>query len=187
MTEYAFDKSLKDVLAALDNLPAKIEANIARGALRAAAKPLLDAAKENVPIKSGALRDSIRISSSVDRKAGEIRTAVKVGGKTKKGDAYYAHMVEFGTGPFYEGSGRTIGKPYIIRGKNDDGTEAKASAKRRALKFGSTLVAQVTHPGIRASGFMRRAFDSSGDAVVAAYADYMRKRIPKELAKHGRG
>lgn len=185
MSEYVFDDSLKLVLAELDKLPAKIEQRIVRGALRAAAKPMLESARANVPVRSGALRDSIRLSAGVDRKAGEVRVSVKAGGKTKKGDPYYAHMVEFGTASFYRGPGKTIGKPYIIRAKGEDGTEAKASTKRRALKFGQTMVGQVTHPGIRPSGFMRRAFDANGQKVVDAYAEYMRKRIPVELGKHG--
>ncbi len=187
MSEFVFDDSLKLVLAELDKLPAKIEQRVVRGALRAAAKPMLEAARTNVPIKSGALRDSIRLSSSVDRRAGEIVVQVKAGGKTKRGDPYYAHMIEFGTASFYRGAGRTVGKPYIIRGKNADGSEAKTSKKRGALKIGNTLVSQVMHPGIRPSGFMRRAFDTSGQAVIDAYAEYMRKRIPVELGKHGGG
>jgi len=38
MTEYAFEASLKAVLAKLDELPAEIKKNVVRGALRAAAK-----------------------------------------------------------------------------------------------------------------------------------------------------
>lgn len=160
MTERLFDESLRAVLAELDKLPAKIEQNVARGALRAAAKPMLDAARANVPVQSGALRDSIRISSNIDRRAGEIRTSVKAGGKTKSGDAYYAHMVEFGT------KAHTIKGPVLLNGR---------------------WYRNIKHPGSRSRGFMRRAFDASGDAVLAAYAEYMRRRIPKELGKHGRG
>lgn len=160
MSEFVFDESLKAVLAELDKIPAKIEQNIVRGALRAAAKPMLEAAQTNVPVKSGALRDSIRISSNVDRRAGEIKVTVKAGGKTKKGDPYYAHMVEFGT------------KPHVIKGP---------------VRFNGKWYMNLQHPGSRPSGFMRRAFDATGGAVVEAYADYMRKRIPKELAKNGGG
>lgn len=187
MAEYNFDASLKAVLAELDKIPAKIEVNIVRGAVRAAAKPMLEAARNNVPEKTGKLRDSIRLSANLDRRAGMVSVKIRAGGRTKKGDPYYAHMVEFGTASFYQGAGRTIGKPYIIRGKNADGSEAKSSTKRGALKIGGNLVSQVMHPGIRAAGFMRRAFDANGQAVVNAYAEYMRKRIPKELGKHGGG
>lgn len=155
MTEFAFEASLKNVLARLDELPDKIQENIVRGALRAAAKPLLEAAKRNVPDASGNLRDSIRISSSFDRRSGEIRTRVKAG---RKRGPFYAPMIEFGTQP------HTIKGPVVLNGK---------------------VYRNIKHPGARPNGFMRRAFDSSGDAVVQAYADYMRTRLDKELAKLG--
>ena len=111
MTEYAFDESLKKVLAELDKLPAKIETNVARAAIRAAAKPFLDAARENAPVSSGRLRDSIRISSNTDKRGGMLTASVKAGRTTTKAqrakgvqDAYYAYMVEFGT------------KPHLIKG-----------------------------------------------------------------------
>lgn len=161
MSEKAyFDASLREVLKNLDQLPAKIEANIVRGALRASAKPIVDSAKQNVPEETGALRDSIRISSSIDKKKGDVRIQVKAGKRGKKGDPYYAHMVEFGT------------LPHLIKGP---------------IFFNGEWRQNVYHPGTRPNGFMRRAFDTTADAVIAAYAAYMRKRIPRELAKHGSG
>ena len=167
MTEYAFGESLKAVLAELDNIPKKIEINVVRGAMRAAAKPLLEAARREVPKRTGALLSSIRYSSGFSRRSGEMLAQVKVGGRITKAqrakgmqDAYYAHMVEFGT------------KPHIIKGP---------------IVLNGIKRWNVHHPGSGANGFMRRAFDASGQAVVDAYADYMRARIPKELAKHGGG
>lgn len=167
MTEYAFDESLKKVLAELDKLPAKIETNVARAAIRAAAKPFLDAARENAPVSSGRLRDSIRISSNTDKRGGMLTASVKAGRTTTKAqrakgvqDAYYAYMVEFGT------------KPHLIKGP---------------VKLGGQWYKNIHHPGSPPSGFMRRAFDSRQKASFDAYADYMRKRIPKELAKNGGG
>jgi HK97 gp10 family phage protein len=156
-----FDDSLKAVLRNLDALPANIERNIVRGALRASAKPILQAAQQNVPVKSGKLKQSVRISSSFDRRAGEVVISIKAGRNGSKGDPFYAHMVEFGT------------KPHKITGP-----------RRIAGKWfrGTTL-----HPGTPASGFMRKAYDSTAQAVIDAYADYMRRRIDKEIAKRGGG
>jgi HK97 gp10 family phage protein len=101
-------------------------------------------------------------------------------------NAYYAHMVEFGTASFYTGKGKTVGKPYIIKAKDSTGTELSTGNKRRALKIGATMVNQVTHPGIRPRPFMRPAFDQSKDQALKVMADYIKTRIPKELKKAGR-
>lgn len=84
-------RGLAELQAALDSLPAKIEQNIMRGALRAGAVVLRDEAKAGVPKQSGDLRDSIRVS--VRAKRGTVTSRVIAGNK----DAFYAHMVEMGT------------------------------------------------------------------------------------------
>lgn len=103
-------KGLKELDAFLKRLPAKVEGNILRGALRAGAKVILTEAKVLVPVgppnaenvrlyggHEGALRDSIRISTS--RRKGDVKASVKAGGKNKKtgADVFYAHFIEFGT------------------------------------------------------------------------------------------
>lgn len=102
----SFDQSLRDVLERLDEVPARVEANLIRGALRAAAKPILEDARSNVPSHSGKLKASLRITSAIKKNAGEIFAQVKAGNKT----AYYAHMVEYGT------KHHTIKGPVVIGG-----------------------------------------------------------------------
>ena len=146
-------KGLADLQTFLDQLPAKMEANVLRGALRAGAKPLLAAAKAAAPVGepsetnrnryklyAGALRDSVRISGRIDKRNGKITASVKAGGKTKSGaDVFYAHMVEFGT------------KPHVI----GDGT----------------------HPGVQAKPFMRPALDAQSGAAIVAVGEYIKKRL----------
>ncbi len=142
----------------LDQLPAKMEANIIRGALRAGAKPMLQAAKQSAPVGepsdtakrkykvyAGALRDSIRISGRVDKRNGKITASVKAGGKSRKtgADVYYAHMLEFGTRPH--------------------GGDSK-------------------NPGIPVRPFMRPAFDSQVQPAILAAGEYIKKRL---ATKHG--
>lgn len=147
---------LKELQGLLNTLPAKMEANILRGALRAGAKPIMQMAKENAPVGepsdtnkrrykvyAGALRDSLRISARIDRRSGNVTASVMAGGKSRKTGAnvFYAHIVEY-TGAAPHGN----------------------------------------HPGITARPFMRTALDArSGDAVVAA-GEYIRKRLE---TKHG--
>jgi HK97 gp10 family phage protein len=138
----------------LKELPAKVERNILRGAMRAGAKVFESRAKELVPIKSGQLRDSIKVSTRSKR--GRVSATVRAGGKK----AFYAHMVEFGTA-------RHFIKP----------------RKRKSLFFAGLAREVVDHPGSAPRPFMRPALDGGQAEAVNAAADYIRKRLAKEAAK----
>jgi HK97 gp10 family phage protein len=73
----------------LNQLPAKMEANVVRGGLRAGVKVLQTEVKENVPVRMGKLKKSIRISGGV--KNGTVSVFLKIGNK----EAWYGHIVEF--------------------------------------------------------------------------------------------
>lgn len=146
-------KGLRELQSFLDSVSPKIERNIIRGALRAGAKVIMQEAKANVPIKSGTLRDSIRLS--VRARGGAVTASVKAGGKTKTGgDAYYANMVEFGTAA------------HTITAKN-----------RKVLSFGGRLFQSVEHPGARPHPFMRPAFDSKSQEAVLQVGNYIKQRL----------
>lgn len=138
----------------LKELPAKVERNILRGAMRAGAKVFEGRAKELVPVKSGQLRDSIKVSTRSKR--GRVSATVRAGGKK----AFYAHMVEFGTA-------RHFIKP----------------RKRKSLFFAGLAREVVDHPGASPKPFMRPALDGGQAEAVNAAADYIRKRLAKEAAK----
>ena len=176
-------EGLSDLYKTLQTLPAKIEGNIMRGALRAAQGVIRKSAMSMAPVDDGHLKKSIKIKFRArSQKFGVIRMHLTAGDK----NAYYAHMIEFGTASFYTGKGKTVGKPYIIKAKDSTGAELSTGNKRRALKIGATMVNQVTHPGIRPRPFMRPAFDQSKDQALKVMADYIKTRIPKELKKVGR-
>lgn len=155
-------KGFSDLQKFLDTLVPRVEANIIRGALRAGAKPILEAARQNAPVGptnfenitlyggyTGALRDSIRISGRIDSRNGKVTASVKAGGITKRGaDVFYAHMVEFGT------------RPHALSG-----------FKR-----------EKNHPGTNPRPFMRPALDAQAGAAVAAAGEYIKKRL---ATKHG--
>lgn len=161
-------KGLADLQRALDELPAKLEANIMRGALRAGTKVLATEAKRLAPVgppstenqrfyggRTGLLRDSIRIKTKMRR--GRVTASVTAGGKTKDGgDPYYARFVEYGTAP------------HVI------------TARRvRVLAIG---VHSVQHPGAQKKPFMRPALDTMHVAAVEAVREYIRNRL---ATKHG--
>ena len=144
--------------ALLDELPARIEGNVVRGGLRAAAKVVEAEAKRLCPVgKTGDLRDSIRVS--LRSKHGHISATVKAG----NAKAYYAHMVEFGTARHW------------IKPKN-----------RKSLFVAGLLREAVDHPGAKKEPFMRPAIDGKANEAIEAMAAYLRDRIPKEVDRAGR-
>lgn len=163
---------LADLNKALQELPGKIEANIMRGALRAGQSVIMREVKSRVPTDSGDLKNSVKIRfKGKSMRHGWLRMHLSAGDKK----AFYAHMIEFGTGSYYEGSGRTVGGPYKIKPK-----------KGKAINAGGAIRPEITHPGIKPQPFMRPGFDAANANAVQAVADYIKKRLPKEVAKHGR-
>jgi HK97 gp10 family phage protein len=159
-----------DLQKQLDMLAPNIEKKLLRGALRAGQAVVAEVAKSKVPASApssenqklyggyaGALRDSIRVSTTT--RGGKITAKVTAGNKV----AYYARFVEFGTAA------------HVIN-----------ATKGSALSFGGKEYASLNHPGARMHPFMRPALDmaSNGNsAALIAVAEYMKKRITKELDK----
>lgn len=135
----------------LDQLPAKIEANIMRSALAAGARVIGKEAKRNVPVRRGGLRASIRVSSRL--KNGKVTASVKAGNK----NAWYWRFVEFGT------------RPHDIKPKN-----------RKSLFFAGMNKEIVHHPGARPHPFMRPALDSQSAAAIQAVGEQIKKRLTKQ-------
>ncbi len=177
---------LAELQKALDEFPAAIERNILRGALRAGANVIAEEARRLVPVKTGQLKESIRVSVR-PFPGGKLVATVKAGGRFKvyasgkaiKDAAYkttgasgkpvyhapfYAHFVEFGTARHW------------IKPKS-----------RKSLFIAGLLKELVDHPGARPKPFMRPAFDSKAQAAIEAMADYIRTRLPKEFKKLGTG
>lgn len=151
-------KGLADLHRALQELPAKVEANVLRGGLRAAGKVIQEEAMARVPVASGDLRDSIRVSARLQKKRGKVEATVKAGSKK----AWYAHLVEFGTAA------------HFIKPKN-----------RKSLFFAWLAKEVVNHPGAKRKPYMRPAFDGKAQSALQAMADYIRARLPKEIKKAG--
>ena len=168
---------LKELDALLKTLPAKIEGNVMRGGMRASFKVIGDVAKTNLAangtIKTGNLQKSIRIGFKRKSETGYgwIRGRLTAGNK----DAWYAHFIEFGTASFYTGHGKTVGKPYEIHPKN-----------HKSLFFAGVMREVIVHPGIHPKPFMRPALDQASGKAITNFADYLRVRLPKELAKAAR-
>lgn len=140
---------LKELQALLDTLPAKLEANILRGALRAGAKVIKEQAKENLSsngsVVSRALYMGLKIGATV--KKGSVVASVKAKGR----HAHIAHWLEYGVAAHGVKKGATRSA-----GKGQDGK---------------------LHPGFEEKPFLRPALDARADDAVVAAGNYIKKRL----------
>lgn len=160
----------------LRTLPEKMQKNVNRAGLRAGAVVLLDQVKQNIPVKSGNLRKTARISSRA--KNGAVSVSVKAGGKVKGIDAWYARLVEFGTRPHLV---QVSEKDRGINGRTGRAVSVTTVNRRRSLMIGTTLVGpSVQHPGSRARPFMRPAIDAKLPEALKAITAKIRERLNKQ-------
>ena len=148
MTKLVHVKGLAELQQALNQVPAKIEANILRAALRAGAKVVQEEVKAQVPVKSGTLRRGIKISTA--RRGGKVTAKVKATGK----HAHIAPWLEYGTAAH-----RIVAK-----------------GKGLAL-FGGGFAKVVQHPGLPPRPFMRPALDARAAQAVLATGNAIKKRL----------
>lgn len=141
-------KGLVDLQKFLDQLPAKMEANVMRGALRAGMKEVQPVAQQNIHNVSGLLAKGLKIKTSSRR--GVVKASLVTTGK----HAFIAKWVEFGT------AAHTIA--------------AKAGG---SLFFRGLFAKLAHHPGAKPKPFMRPALDQQSQAAVVAAAEYMKKRL----------
>lgn len=158
-------KGLDALLAELDKLPVKIEANATRSALRTAALVVAADAKRRVPVGepsqenkrlyhdyAGALRASIHVNTGL--KGGVPSATIVAGGHYKGTDTYYAHFVEWGTAAHW------------IR-----------PAAAKSLFIAGLLRQAVQHPGARAHPFMRPAMDSQAAPALRAFGQAVADKL----------
>ncbi len=84
------------LLNALKEFPINIQNNVMEGAVRAAAKPIVEEARRLVPKDSRNLEKSIGTTKRKGTKGTEVVFAVSAR-RGNPHDGFYAHMVEFGT------------------------------------------------------------------------------------------
>lgn len=148
-------KGLAELNKFLQQLPAKVEANVLRGGLRAGAKVVLPEAKANAPKDTGQLAAGLKISTTSRR--GRVTAKIKATGP----HAYLAPWMEYGTGA------------HSIVPK-DGGF----------LLFANIFTRKVEHPGIRPRPFMLPALVSQSTPATVAVAEYMKKRLQTRHGIH---
>lgn len=178
MSEQAV-KGLKELQAFLDTLPAKVEQNIMRGALRAGANVVLKAARLKVGAKTGQLRKGLKVKTAA--RYGVVTATIKPTGP----HAYLGKFLEFGTRPHFisvtDDNKRVNGRLSAKRGVKT--MESMTTVNRRYLLIGGRIVGpSVSHPGVRARPFLRPALDENVTQATVAVGNYIKKRL---ATKHG--
>lgn len=146
---------MKELMDALEQLPTvAMQKGAIRNALKEAGKPIAEAAKENVPVRTGKLRDSIKVSTSLkatQRKGRFDRSSVTV---YVGSSSPLAHLIEFGT------TKRELEDPRIVT-------------------IGGRTV-KITNTGqVSPRPFLRQAWDANKEKVIKIFGDAMWVQIQK--------
>ena len=174
------DKIIKDMQA----LSSDLQKKAVRAGLTPASRPFRDSMKSLVPTKTGALRESInvrtiskgasfRLGSVLENKLKPDQVAVIVGPNKKVNGGnvnWIANILEGGA------------EAHDIKPRGESRLSIVGVRRlAKALKFeGGGFAKTAHHPGIRARFFMKRAFESSGDASSQLFfkgvQNYLNKR-----------
>jgi HK97 gp10 family phage protein len=154
-------KELDRVLAAL---PKRLQRKVVTQALRAGAKPMLEAARNGIPVKSGLTRKDLKIRA-IPAKESRAPAIAIAGSSKKKGMAYKMRFLEYGTGP------------HIIK-------VSKKKGRKKALAGGGVVFGKIVHhPGTPAKPFLRPAFDNNSARSLEIIGKELGQRIAAEAAK----
>jgi HK97 gp10 family phage protein len=86
----------KEIDAALRGLPLQLQDSVLKNAHSDAAKPLIQTAKNIVPVKTGNLKNSIGVERLSIKKTNEAGV-ISVGPRRKGGNkGFHAHLIEYG-------------------------------------------------------------------------------------------
>ena len=160
----------KEAKAILDELPNNMQKKMLLAALRFSAKPALDAAKQNVPVRSGALKKQLKIVRFRDRTApkSEVDVAVKsVFSRSKKKKAineYYGKFIHEGTKD--PRTPRKKGRIMVFISK--DGEKVYASSVK----------------GIKPTPYLEKAYSQTSERIVAEFGDNLGKAVEKFVNKN---
>lgn len=144
-----------DLAKALAEFPVKLEAQVMQSALRGGANLIAERARSLVPVATRELRKSIRVRARKNKRTGYVNVYIGAGGR-RKGDPFYAHLVEFGTAP------------HEIRPKG-----------KKSLLVAGVLREVVQHPGATPRPFLRPAFDSESTRAI----DEIGKRVGQGIKR----
>lgn len=150
---------MRELALALDAFPDKLQKKALDKVLKRGGRYIVNVAKNLVPVRSGKLRRSIRVT--LVRKNGQLIARVIAGRRVKKDDPYYAWMVEAGT------------KPHEIRPRG-----------KKSLFLAGLFSEVVKHPGSEAHPFLGPALEQGAETALELMKDELAAQV-EQLSEIG--
>lgn len=160
-------EGLKELDKALGELTKATARNTLRRALIAAGEPMRARAAANAPVRTGQLRQSIKISSRVDNRAGKREYAATLAGGGTKAQAVQALR----DARRAKGIGESFAEVFI-------GPER--GSKRLAIK---SIVQEFGNSRQTPRPYMRPAFDSEAGNVLGRVRSELSREIDKAVSR----
>jgi len=155
-----------ELIRFLEKLPEELYTKAVTQTIKSEASKVAKLARSQAPFWTGTLQRSVRVSTKLLTRVGGVSSQIKVGGKNKKGDAYYARWVEHG---FRHVVGPQSGKR---------GSVFKKRGNRIREGRGSVWVAPRPSPQL---GFLRYALDQRRALVVSSMVKKVRSIVKKNM------
>ena len=155
------DKEFQNLIKGMRKFPQNVQKNVMNGAIRASTVEIQKQAQENVPEKTGNLKDAIvtRKGRSKDKSVTKWYVGILYASEAKKEQSFNVAGVNVIT-------------------KKDSNSVADGY-------YGSFIEYGTRH--IQGTQFMAKAVESKAKSAVETARKYMWKRIPKEAVKIGQG
>lgn len=150
---------MKELMRDMKKLPFKIRKNILTGAVRASAKVILDEAKRNAPVHEHILINALKV--------------VKHRATKKEPNLVYYSVVP---------SSKEFHKLQAAHGIKRVWHTSK-SGKKYSTWYNYGGLVELGSSKMSAHPYLRPAFESKGEESINVVKAYMRKRLPKEIAK----
>lgn len=159
---------LKRKMALLVN---RVRNKVVSQGLRAGAQPILQEALKRVPVKSGALRASLKIRVNPEKRRSEQSIAVLTGKGFFRGETYYGGFVHFG----HRIGRRSAG---ILRLQS---SKSRARGRNAKLLIQKRIERIDTRKRVPAHPFLFQAYDARRDQAATIARDSIVAGINREV------
>lgn len=160
----------KDAKRILDDMPNNMQKNMLGTALRGSAKPIMQSARNKVPVKSGKLKKMLRIIRFRERNApGNASVGCPSSRSLKRPKR---------KGPVNEFYGKFI---------HEGTADPRVSRKGKMLTFENQAGERVfvkSVKGIKATPFLEQAYAEGGERTVTIFGDELARAVEKYVAKN---
>lgn len=163
-------EGIRELEQALVQLGKKAGLNALTGSLRDSAKPIVKAARQAAPRKTGKLRRGIRTETFRGKGVSSSNSVATLQIGFKRSTAWYGQILERGA------KAHRIPNKNVGRGKNKRTNKVK-------LKIGDKVFSAVNHPGTKSYPILEDSFNSNYRKALQILQVRLRQRIILETIK----